>query len=1838
MKKYITLSVLFLSTFFYAQTSGINYQAVLYNPNPEVLPGFSQTNSPLVNKKVCLKFSILDASTAVEYQETIETTTDEFGMVNLTIGTGNPIGGYAPLFEDIVWDSTSKKLKVDIDVSGNCATFLEISNQPFTAVPFAFAAKTAENVTGIVAVTNGGTGANTIAGAKTNLGLNNIDNTSDLNKPISTATQTALNTKEDSANKSTITTLGNSDVLFPTQNAVKVYVDNQITSGVVDATSTIKGKIKLAGDITGSADLPIIAKDAINSSKIAAGAVTDAKITSVNSSKIIGSIPVTQVNGAVRKVNGVLPYGDGSVVIPFGMVTTGDLGSRPIVSTTTNGDIYVVSEDSNVNNNGLTYISDGANWNEVTPNQASLDARYLKLGGGTMDGNIVIPTGKFVSIADAPINPIDVANKAYVDSRVTGGATPDATTTSLGKIQLAGDLGGTATSPTVPGLVLKAPINSPSLTGIPLAPTAGSGTNTNQIATTEFVTNAISTANANARSGDLDMNGNAIVNASSVRMGQLAIYDEAAHPFFNGNDLEAITILNRENNVTQFLDGRTGSPLLAITNSVNSTDVFGTPTVEEGKIGIGTTTPSQKLEVLGNVRADKFIRKDGLVSEFLKADGSVDSNTYLTTSSAAGAYETTIAAGTTTQYFRGDKSWQTLDKNVVGLGNTDNTADVDKPISNDTQTALDTKVDKVSGKGLSTEDYTTTEKNKLDGIAAGAEVNVNADWNATTGDAKILNKPTIPSIVGLATETFVNNGLVLKENAIAAGTTSQYYRGDKTWQTLDKSTVGLNNVNNTSDIDKPISNDTQTVLDLKANLVSPTFTGDAKTVTATAGDNDTSIATTAFVSTAITNAAIPNATTTNLGKIQLGGDLAGTNSSASVPVITNGAINTLKLADASVTNAKIGEIISVANGGSGSNMSSSIGYVKQAATGANFTTVAKVPVAEVDGAVRKVNGVLPDTDGNVAVVIGRVFTGSTVNPNDAASILNANPQKQSSDIYVVASSGNPNNGRTFIYDGTNWLEVATDLSTTDARYVNVAGDTMEGNLTIPTTKKIILTDTPTNATDAANKDYVDTQINTNATPDATDSIKGKIQLAGELSGTALLPIVTNAAVIGKVLTGYTAGAGTVAATDNILQAIQKVDGNDALKAPLASPTFTGTPILPTGTTGITQTASDNSTKLATTAFVGTAIAGKQNAITLTTTGTGVATLTGATLNIPTPNNGTVTEVSALTLGTSGTDITSTVANATTTPVVTLNIPTASTANRGALSATDWTTFNDKVEGIGTTNFVPKFSAAKTLTDSSIFDDGTKVGIGTTSPANTLEIKQGTAGNSGLRFTNLNSASTATTSASKVLTLNSSGDVILANVPGTQNIVDFSTTTPTTSGVVFTPNTPADESVVYQSAVDNSMWTYNGTTYVTYTAPSSTAWFTGGTTNDAGNSKTSNIYRTGRVGIGTNNPTTNLDVVGGFSLRNTSGAAGSNYAMEFNTNSNSPRIDWVYNGGYIGQFSSDANNFLLQNSKLSSGGFRFVTNPGTGALDRLNILNNGNIGIGTTAPATKLHIQGIQATLGANANATMLRMSRPTWSGFKWGSAAQFNLGTYDDGVNPVNSKSRLDLVLANADETLSTTPTMTWLANGNVGINNTAPSAPLVVQGVTGTGALKLIAPSVASGDNWWMGFGHGTTSSDANDRARIGVDIVSGGSGRLFFTTGAPGSQTRAMFIDESQRVGIGTSTPVSKLEVNGSATNTTAFNAAAGTSIDFSKSNLAYTLASPGAFILTNLKDGGTYTLAVQGTTAGIASFSGSNPSSTAFTFKSVNNAATVSGKQTLYTFIVMGTTVYFYMATGF
>ena len=66
-----------------------------------------------------------------------------------------------------------------------------------------------------------------------------------------------------------------------------------------------------------------------------------------------------------------------------------------------------------------------------------------------MQGDLAIPTGKDLTIADAPLNATDAVNKAYVDSQITAITIPDATASVKGKIQLAGDLGGTATAPLV---------------------------------------------------------------------------------------------------------------------------------------------------------------------------------------------------------------------------------------------------------------------------------------------------------------------------------------------------------------------------------------------------------------------------------------------------------------------------------------------------------------------------------------------------------------------------------------------------------------------------------------------------------------------------------------------------------------------------------------------------------------------------------------------------------------------------------------------------------------------------------------------------------------------------------------------------------------------------------------------------------------------------------------------------------------------------------------------------------------------------------------------------------------------------------------------------------------------------------------------------------------------------------------------------------------------------------------------------------------------------------------------------------------------------------------------
>ena len=136
MKKLLfILSLSFSSVLFSQERNGITYQALIVDPSGEFLPGADNNYSPLKNTSVCLQFHIIDSTNSYEYSEQHTVTTDNFGMVNLVIGTGSAIGGVG--WENVSWSASAKSLKVDVDKTGSCSSFEELSNQPLTSVPFA---------------------------------------------------------------------------------------------------------------------------------------------------------------------------------------------------------------------------------------------------------------------------------------------------------------------------------------------------------------------------------------------------------------------------------------------------------------------------------------------------------------------------------------------------------------------------------------------------------------------------------------------------------------------------------------------------------------------------------------------------------------------------------------------------------------------------------------------------------------------------------------------------------------------------------------------------------------------------------------------------------------------------------------------------------------------------------------------------------------------------------------------------------------------------------------------------------------------------------------------------------------------------------------------------------------------------------------------------------------------------------------------------------------------------------------------------------------------------------------------------------------------------------------------------------------------------------------------------------------------------------------------------------------------------------------------------------------------------------------------------------------------
>jgi hypothetical protein len=126
-----------------AQKKGLNYQAVIIDPNPIEVPGFAVTGQPLMNRKVALRFTIKN-SKGVDYEETQVLTTDEFGLVNTTIGAGVPKTGLRfETFDAIIWDAELKSLVVAVSFD-NGQKYTEVSNQKLNFSPYALFAESVD--------------------------------------------------------------------------------------------------------------------------------------------------------------------------------------------------------------------------------------------------------------------------------------------------------------------------------------------------------------------------------------------------------------------------------------------------------------------------------------------------------------------------------------------------------------------------------------------------------------------------------------------------------------------------------------------------------------------------------------------------------------------------------------------------------------------------------------------------------------------------------------------------------------------------------------------------------------------------------------------------------------------------------------------------------------------------------------------------------------------------------------------------------------------------------------------------------------------------------------------------------------------------------------------------------------------------------------------------------------------------------------------------------------------------------------------------------------------------------------------------------------------------------------------------------------------------------------------------------------------------------------------------------------------------------------------------------------------------------------------------------------
>ena len=414
----------------------------------------------------------------------------------------------------------------------------------------------------------------------------------------------------------------------------------------------------------------------------------------------------------------------------------------------------------------------------------------------------------------------------------------------------------------------------------------------------------------------------------------------------------------------------------------------------------------------------------------------------------------------------------------------------------------------------------------------------------------------------------------IADTSILVTTTGTQTLTNKTITTpagLVKGDVGLGNVDNTSDANKPVSTAGQTALDLKANLASPTFTG-----TVVLPDNTVALGTKTtgdYVAT-ITGGTGVTSTAATTGE--------GTTHSLS---IGQAVATTDNVTFAGVTADAIKVGVTAAN-----EIDTTSGGLTIDSAGGTVTVDDNLTVTgnlTVSGTTTSINTETLTVDDNIIVLNNNV----TAAPTENAGI----EIERGSETNVVIRWNETSDAWELTNDGTAYSAIATASSVSSATALTV--DNLTDVVITAAADKDFLMYNGTNWVDQAITLGTDTTGNYVATLTAGTGIT-----LTNNSGEGASPTVTvDTTVIQAKVTNVTDTE--IGYLDGVTSAIQtQID----LKAPLASPTFTGTPTLPTGTIATTQAAADSTTAVATTAFVTTADNLKADLASPTFTGTPAA--------------------------------------------------------------------------------------------------------------------------------------------------------------------------------------------------------------------------------------------------------------------------------------------------------------------------------------------------------------------------------------------------------------------------------------------------------------------------------------------------------------------------------------------------------------------------------------------------------------------------------------------------------